>query len=173
VEFNDLSAIAKTKSIKIGFMTKGLYRLISPNIPDSESIQDMGEGFDKKSGNKSPIIITDKNVYFFSFTNAIGGLDQRVIPLERITSVSVEGGVLLPSLVISEGTTEYAVEKVGPKAKELMKCINNLKSNNSTIVLKEEKLSVSDEIRELKKLLDDEIITEDEFDKKKKQLLGI
>ncbi|NOG28493.1 SHOCT domain-containing protein [Lysinibacillus fusiformis] len=32
---------------------------------------------------------------------------------------------------------------------------------------------VADEIRELKELLEDELITQEEFDAKKKQLLGI
>ena len=170
MEFNKLVATAKDKGIKVGFMTKGLYKMVAQSLPDQEKIQDMGEGLDKKSGNKAPIIITGQNVYFFSFSNALGGLDQATIPIQNISSISVEGGALLPNLVISEGTNSYVAENVGPKAHELMKCINGLKS---TPPKEESKIGVSDELREMKALLDDGIITQEEFDKKKKELLGL
>ena len=63
-------------------------------------------------------------------------------------------------------------------ALEIKSGIENLKAmakTTSSPAAKQEKdmYDVADEIRELKDLLDDGILTQDEFDAKKKQLLGI
>ncbi|MFF2175309.1 SHOCT domain-containing protein [Lysinibacillus sp. NPDC058147] len=63
-------------------------------------------------------------------------------------------------------------------ALEIKSGIENLKTMAKTAsapAAKQEKdmYDVADEIRELKELLEDELITQEEFDAKKKQLLGI
>lgn len=63
-------------------------------------------------------------------------------------------------------------------ALEIKSGIENLKVMSKTAsaqAIKKEKdmYDIADEIRELKDLLDDGLITEKEFDAKKKQLLGI
>ncbi|AVK86893.1 hypothetical protein C3943_02350 [Lysinibacillus sp. B2A1] len=64
-------------------------------------------------------------------------------------------------------------------ATEIKNAIENFKAiekeTSSAPAAKKEKdmYDVADEIRELKDLLDDGILTQEEFDAKKKQLLGI
>jgi len=63
-------------------------------------------------------------------------------------------------------------------ALEIKSEIENLKamaktSSAPTDKVEKDMCDVADEIRELKELLEDGILTQDEFDAKKKQLLGI
>ena len=63
-------------------------------------------------------------------------------------------------------------------ALEIKSGIENLKamaktSSAPTGKVEKDMYDVADEIRELKELLEDRILTQDEFDAKKKQLLGI
>ncbi|WP_243432731.1 SHOCT domain-containing protein [Lysinibacillus sphaericus] len=46
-------------------------------------------------------------------------------------------------------------------------------STAPTVKVEKDMYDVADEIRELKELLEDELITQEEFEAKKKQLLGI
>jgi len=63
-------------------------------------------------------------------------------------------------------------------ALEIKSGIENLKAMAKTSTaltgkVQKDMFDVADEIRELKELLEDELITQEEFDAKKKQLLGI
>ena len=63
-------------------------------------------------------------------------------------------------------------------ALEIKAAIENLKAMAKTSTapagkVEKDMYEVADEIRELKELLEDELITQEEFDAKKKQLLGI
>jgi len=173
MDFNKLKEIAKGKGIKVGFRTKGLYKLIAPMIPDTETVIEMASGFDKNSANSCPIIVTDKNVYFFNFSTwLLGGLDQRIIPLKNVTSLS-SGGGLLASFVINDGTAEYEVKGIVPKkANDLIQAINEQKAKRIESSVTPAP-SPTTELRELKSLLDDGIITEEDFNNKKEELLGL
>ena len=116
------------------------------------------------------LVVTDKRIYGC----AIFGrrLDY---PLDAITSV---GTYMFHGITVT--TASGAI--VFPMVKnnhEIYKVISDLlverqgKSNTSTTVIQEVPQSNADELKKFKELLDMGVITQEEFDAKKKQLLGL
>lgn len=175
MDFSILQTKAKENGIKIGFLTKGLYRQVASIIPESEEILGMASGFDKKSANKVPIIVTTNNVYIIKYAGTLGGLNQTCIPISRISSISSEG--ITGTLVITDGAVQHKVELVGVATSKIIETVNQAKVKNESgktnNLPQKNNSSVSEQIQEMKKLLDDDLITQEEFDKKKKQILGI
>jgi hypothetical protein len=158
--------------IKVGFLNKNLYKFLASKIPDEEKIVGAAEGLDKRSSNKAPILVTSKSVYITKFSGTLFGIDCLVIPLNKITSVSISGAILA-KITINDGTVVYEVCDIArPYAEKVSAAITNSqteKENSSNNY----PFSNADEIRKFKTLLDDGIISQEEFDKKKKELLGL
>jgi hypothetical protein len=160
--------------IKIDFMTRDLYTKIAALIPDGEKILYALEGL---SGSKRiPVIITAKNVYLMARAG-IFGADVASIPISRITSVTAKGGAflgLLKNLYIAEGTVVHEIEKVdAPMAEKAIAAINQAQAQAAAPASAVAPLSQADELAKFKKLLDDGVLTREEFDKKKAQILGL
>ncbi len=171
MEFDSLVEIAKNHGIKIGFLNKNLYKILAPKIPPEEKIISMAEGLDSKSANKAPIIVTSKNVYIIKYSGVFGGIDCLLIPINKISSVS-SSGAILAKICINEGTVIYEIQNVDRNKAELI--INSITLNqkeNNTVISNQ--LSSADEIKKFKSLLDEGIISQSEFEKKKKELLGL
>lgn len=87
-------------------------------------------------------------------------------------SIENKGGVI--DMLNDENSVPVQLEKVG-QAREIVEYIENqkakiLKSTKDTII---QQVSSADEIKKFKELLDMGVITKEEFELKKKQLLGI
>ncbi len=116
------------------------------------------------------LVVTDKRIYGC----AIFGrrLDY---PLDAITSV---GTCMFHGITVttSSGAMVFTMLK---NNHEIYKIISDLlverqgKSNTSTTVIQEVPQSNADELKKFKELLDMGVITKEEFDAKKKQLLGL
>jgi hypothetical protein len=112
MDIEKLKEAHKPHKVKVGFMKKGLYKLLAPQIPDDAEIVDAGEGLDQKSANSIPVIVTPDKVYLIQYKGALGGIDSAVIKRDSITSTSVSGG-LLATLTISTAGQVYEVERMG------------------------------------------------------------
>jgi hypothetical protein len=112
MDIEKLKEALKPHKVKVGFMKKGLYKLLAPQIPDDVEIVDAGEGLDQKSANSIPVIVTPDNVYLIKYKGALGGIDSAVIKRDSITSTSVSGG-LLATLTISTAGQVYEIERMG------------------------------------------------------------
>lgn len=117
--------------------------------------------------NNCEIVVSDKRV-----SGKIKFGIRVDLPLNQISSV---GQGLFKSLTVatSSGVIRFWLLE---NRKELFSEITKLLSqfqNSQTIIHEETKLSSADEIKKFKDLLDSGIITQEEFDKKKKQLLGL
>lgn len=119
------------------------------------------------------IICTDQRLIFLN-KNMIYGMQQKVIPLNVINAVTFTQKLTLGTISITNGANVTTIESVNKMAVPIMaakiqKAKNNLlnpsQSNYSNSEL--------DDLRKLKALLDDHIITQSEFDAKKKQMLGL
>ena len=117
------------------------------------------------------IVCTNQKVIFLN-KNIIYGMQQKVIPLKAINAVTFTQKLMLGSISITNGANVTTIENVNKiatpimakkiqEAKDLLSTSTNV-SNNSF-----------DDLRKLKALLDDGIITQEDFDIKKKQILGI
>lgn len=171
MEFNNLEKQVGEFGIKVGFLNKNLYKIFAPKIPDTERILFAAEGLSTKSGNKVPVIVTNTNVYIISYASVLGGLSINTINRSKISSVS-SSGTFLANITINEGTVVYLIEGLRRDlAESLCSMISSpikVETNEST-----KQTSSADEIRKYKSLFDDGIINQEEFDKKKKELLGI
>lgn len=128
----------------------------------------------KKDGMQQ-LYVTNKRIYF----NEIKGMmsnNEQMIPLSNISSVSCSSKGLFADLIVTTSGANIIVEDVSVGiAQTVMKKIETLRTQSSVGPSTEKKLmpSTTDEIRELKSLLDEGILTQAEFDAKKKQLLGV
>ena len=176
MDFEKLKNIVGKYGVKIGFTNKGLYANLAQIIPDNEDILYVLEGIDKKSSNSAPVIITGKTVYLIAYAGMLFGVNTHAIPISKITSVSqLKSGFggLLQDLSIAEGTVVHVITNVGlPSAQEAIAAINQAQAALSTPAPAAAPASQADELAKFKKLLDDGVLTQEEFDKKKAQILG-
>jgi len=123
-----------------------------------------------KSVDSIDLVVTDKRIYGC----AIFGrrLDY---PLDAITSV---GTCMFHGITVTTASGAIVFTMV-KNNHEIYKVISDLlverqgKPNASTTVIQEAPQSNADELKKFKELLDMGVITQEEFDAKKKQLLGL
>jgi hypothetical protein len=151
---------------KIGFFNKGAYNALQGMIPDEEAIAAAGECIDGKGA--GAVIVAGKNLYAAKFSGMFSS-DNVTIPLEKITSFSLTGGVFSKTLNITEGTLIHAYPQI-TNQDGIIAAIN---TGRSTTAAASPALDPAAELRKYKALLDDGIITQEDFDKKKVALLGI
>jgi len=121
------------------------------------------------------LYVTDQRIILHE-TKGIIFNDEKSIPLQSISSINISNTLLSSTLKIVSTGNKAIIEDVPQRiALEIKNAIENLKKDFKTTSAKKEKdmYDIGDEIRELKDLLDDGLITEEEFNAKKKQLLGI
>lgn len=118
---------------------------------------------------KTELFVTDTKVYGISVFN------KRIdLPIDMITAVGT-GFFNTITISTASGVIKFSYLKNRDKIHE---CINNLltnrqkKENNSKPTIKQEiPLSNADELKKYKELLDMGVITQEEFNTKKRQLL--
>lgn len=118
-------------------------------------------------------VCTNKRVIFLDH-GLIYGSKSTNIPLDMINGVSYSKGLMLGSISVTNGAITTQIENMQPyPAKKMAETIKqaaadfkqtSAQSNSSNDLL---------QLRELKQLLDDGVITEEEFIAKKKQILEI
>jgi len=107
---------------------------------------------------------------------------ERIIPIANITSVSIQppfawenSRILVYTPQRFGGLVAFALQTEDelPYAKNIQKYIAEFQANpNTSNVATTTNFSVADELIKLKALVDDGILTQEEFDKKKSKLLG-
>lgn len=119
------------------------------------------------------IAITDKRIIFCNST--LGTTNQKQIMVKDINSIDEHiSGLTKTGELRINGITESFIIKILKKGlgEEIKKAINkaeNMKEDNKSI---NTIISNADEIRKYKQLYDDGIITQEEFEKKKNELLN-
>ena len=153
------------------------------------------EIIDEELGNGRYIAITKENVYIVSkgvMSGSFFGEKVKTFPIDQINSVEVSKGTMIGTLQIyvagqgdskiSRGIFTVARDEnsipfnnaMYPRWKEIADKINSLireYKNSQRMGFKES--SAADEIEKYYELMKKGIITEEEFNKKKKELLGI
>ena len=122
---------------------------------------------------KCEIVVTDKRVY------GRASFGRRVdLPFDLISAVSTSS--LLKGVTVSTSSGKIAFVGLS-NAFEIYKSISNLlierqikqETNNTNTIKHEIPQNNADELKKYKELLDSGVITQEEFDAKKKQLLGL
>lgn len=120
------------------------------------------------------MVCTDQRIIFLN-KNMIYGTDRNDIPLNTVNAVSYSSKMIFATITITNGANTTVIEQVSKEtADPMVKAIkvaqqNYINKQNVSV----QPLDEADQIRKFKSLLDDGIITEEEFEAKKKQLLGL
>jgi hypothetical protein len=125
----------------------------------SNCVENHGEG---------AIVVTERNFYSARKSSLIS-FENTVIPIEKITSFSSSG--LIPKLLVSEGTLVHTYAAV-VNAENILSALRAAQSAPRPEAAPAQQDAAA-ELRKLKGLLDDGVITQEDFDAKKKQLLGL
>lgn len=104
-------------------------------------------------------------------------MDERIIqiPLDKVNDLSAKSGMVFGKLYISNGVQKYKFGNMANnEAKSFVNALQEQINNNegSKQITVNQTIDPADEIAKFKKLLDAGAITKEEYDKKKKQLLG-
>ncbi len=160
------------------FGTKKEIRALPNILSNDEIVKFATSGL--VDGNTVLCICTDKRVLFID-KGLIYGITSTEIPLDMINGVSYKKGLLLGSISITNGAKTSIIENITKadtiKMADTIKLTSeqfkqSLRENTSNVAPIQPDSSL-DDLPKLKKLLDDGILTQDEFDAKKKQILGL
>jgi hypothetical protein len=165
--YEEFEKAVKALGQKIGFSNKPCFVAVHKMLSEGENIKGAGSCVDMQGD--GAIIITERNFYAAKKISLIS-FDNTVIPLEKITSFSSSG--IIPKLMVSEGTLVHTYSTVN-NVDKILAAIKAGKSAPAPEVPPVKQQDATDELRKLKSLLDDGIITQEDFDKKKAQLLGL
>lgn len=154
-----------------------------PSILDyknGEVIKYAASGLKEENGESRTVLIlcTNRRVIFLNKNMFFGG-DSTDIPLNMINSVQLRTHLLLAEIAIVNGANITTLKQLtNTSAKILSKTIKDeLYKYHQQLVhpqaVEQSKPDPADEIRKFKGLADDGIITQAEFEAKKKQLLGL
>lgn len=117
--------------------------------------------------------VTNKRI-LMAQKKLVGQELQSIMPAQ-VNDITTRTGMLLGILTINTTSTAFNVAMSKPStqkvAEKLHGLLTDLKSSSPATVPKSD--SAADEIKKYKELLDLGAITQDEYDAKKKQLLGI
>ena len=148
-----------------------------PNIlTKDEYIKAITSGLN--DGNTWLIVCTNRRVLMLD-KGLIYGLKLIDIPLDRINSISHSKGLILGKIAITDGSTTRIIENVPNNSVVFfVNTVNNeielyKQSKKTHIYQVENNNSPADEIIKYKQLLDMGILTKEEFDAKKNELLGL
>lgn len=115
------------------------------------------------------LTVTDKRVY------GIAEFGKRVdIPLDSITAVA--SSWFLSRIIIASSAGRIAFARIGDRSlahETINKLLVERQNNSSSTVIQQVNNSNADELRKYKQLYEDGIVTQDEYEAKKKQLLNL
>lgn len=119
------------------------------------------------------IVCTTQKIIFVN-KNLLYGMQEKDIPLNAINAVNYTQGAVLGSLSITNGANNFVINNVNKMSARIMaKKIQETQSNIINVRNTNSTNTDYDDLRKLKSLFDDGIITEEEFAAKKKQILDI
>ncbi|APH18878.1 PH domain-containing protein [Clostridium botulinum] len=158
------------------------FKIIEDNLMGDEKVYMTFIGMHKsvysnEDGGYFAYAITNRRI-MLSQKSAVAGETFKSVSLENINDITFESGVLFSTITIDTIREILKIELykgsgklVNSKIHEVIDAINNnskhrsLQSNNA--------VSVADELKKFKELLDMGVLTQEEFNAKKKQLLNI
>lgn len=147
-----------------------------PNVMyDGETLEYLMSGF--LDGSTWLITCTNKRVLFLD-KGMFFGCKQLEIPLEKINSIEAKKGLFLGSIAIWDGASVMKIDQVQKKALQpFVTAVNTARegckkqfSSPSVVPVENDYI---DQLEKLAELKEKGIITQEEFETKKKQILGL
>ncbi|CAK1231188.1 hypothetical protein LMG30237_ALEAABJJ_00374 [Fructobacillus tropaeoli] len=164
------------------FGTKKEVRHLPEILRDDETVLYATSGFE--SGKTVLVVLTDQRLVFVN-NNWTWGSDFKEFPFDHINSVSYSKKMMLANVAITNGANTTIIENVNKDTAPIL--VDRLRKAMDEYEIKRQRkfmqpsqpvqqhsqTSNLGQIKELKELLDMDAITQEEFDLKKKELLGI
>ncbi|MDO4855399.1 MAG: PH domain-containing protein [Limosilactobacillus gorillae] len=180
---NEIKEQMEQVGIKDLFGTKREVKELPKILTDNETIIYGCSGLD--DGNTVLCILTNRRILMLD-KGLLYGIKSTEIPLDMVNGVSYEKGLVLGKISVTNGATVTKLENVKKQDAPVManaikeqaeKYKSLLKNNEQPVFPTHDEPTDTDqlivELRKLKPLVDEGVITEEEFQEKKKQLLGI
>ncbi|MBV4438584.1 PH domain-containing protein [Clostridium tyrobutyricum] len=166
----------KKVNVRDTFGTKKEIKFLPEVLRDDEVIKYMTSGF--LEGNTWLVTCTNKRIIFLD-KGMVFGLKQKEIPLEKINSIGQKRGLLLGKIEIWDGASKILIDSIDKdtlkpmidainSAREALKSEDRPQSSNNITAQEDIPL----QIKKLAELKDQGILTEEEFTKKKTELLS-
>lgn len=129
------------------------------------------------SSTKRNGVLVATNLRIIFYGKKTFGYDMETIDYNKISSVDYSKGMAFGKLVIFTSGNKIEFQTTAEHAsRSVMKIIKEhtkQKESESTTIINSNEKSIAEELKELKELVDMDIITQEEFDAKKAQILGI
>ena len=171
----DIQEEINTLPFKYEFGTKKEISELPNVLAKDENIKGMTSGVN--DGNTWLIVCTTKRVIMLD-KGMVYGLRLVDIPLDRINSISHSKGLILGKIAITDGATTRTIENVSNTtvsffADTVNKEVEKYKQSKNSTTHVVNQTSAADELLKYKQLLDMGVLTKEEFDMKKKELLSL
>lgn len=166
----------KAANIIDTFGTKKEIKALPEILNDDETIKYATSGL--VDGNTILAVCTDSRVLFID-KGLIYGIKSTEIPLDMVNGVSYSKDLVLGTISVVNGAVTTKIENVDKKSAPIMAdTIKKVSAEykqlkNNPQPAQGEQKDVIAELRELKVLVDEGILTEEEFSARKKKVLGI
>jgi hypothetical protein len=136
-----------------------------------------GDDRSRKTGTRGYVraVITDKRVAV-KVPQWLGS-DERSVPYQNITSVDLDTGLVIKRLTLQTPGQTYHIDAQEPGKEEVRDAVRFIRqkiteSNKDTVVVEDSsEPDPTDQLKNLKELHDDGVLTDEEFEKKKQSLL--
>lgn len=160
------------------FGTKKEIKALPDMLFDDEIIQYATSGF--VDGNTVLMVCTNTRILFVD-KGLVFGIKSTEIPLNMVNGVSYSKGLILGSIAIVNGAVTTKIEQVNKntapimveKIKQATAMLQQANQQPATPAPASEQPDLVEQLRGLKVLVDEGVLTQEEFDAKKKQVLGI
>lgn len=160
------------------FGTKKEIKALPDMLSDDEVIQYATSGF--VDGNTVLMVCTNTRVLFVD-KGLVFGIKSTEIPLTMINGVSYSKGLMFGKISIVNGAITTKIDQVNkdtaPKMVEAVKkataALTQVNQQPVAQTATKSEPDLIEQLRGLKVLVDEGVLTQDEFDAKKKQVLGI
>lgn len=137
-------------------------------------------GQDWSMGNGVIAVTPTKMVFVAPTSDLIRSISVQSVDIEKIESITLQKGFILGDMYVKTAGQSIRCSGIGIKANNfcdnvvdnIKKAIEQAKKMKQAQSM-QGSISVADELKKFKELLDMGVITQEEFDAKKKQLLGL
>lgn len=144
-------------------------------IQQDETIKYATSGFYDTNTSSVLIVVTNKRILLEN-KKLLFGSQNTDIPLEMVNDISYNSGMLMAKVSITSGTKDHKISQVSKKT--VTQLVDTIRHETELAKHPKEKQSSQapsdiEQLKGLKDLLDSGILTQEEFETKKKQILGI
>lgn len=144
-------------------------------IQQDETIKYATSGFYDTNTSSVLIVVTNKRILLEN-KKLLFGSQNTEIPLEMVNDISYNSGMLMAKVSITSGTKDHKISQVSKKT--VTQLVDTIRHETELAKHPKEKQSSQapsdiEQLKGLKDLLDSGILTQEEFETKKKQILGI